>query len=745
MVSYSQLRDLDTTRLTDAAETAGTLAGELSGNAEELTCAAEMPPQMWEGADAESAQLRLGRMPGALEDGSDAFRRGRSGLEDLTEGLQEAREHLEGAHEIAARSPAIVISSSGTVGYYPQQPVSLEEHQHGMELAGQARVIIEEALHMAASADEAAVGQFQSITGDAHGSYFAAFPQAQEDLERVKTLLNYEDIAYDPELLAELNGLLAQYSDDAIFAAEFIDRTNPEALLHRLGEISEFGANLEGDSAEYEDLYLDFQQHFGETLATATREGQVSEEWVQEMMDAGASTMPYKDDNHIGYQVLAPFLEAGGEFGEDFLTPITEHMMRLDKETGGLLGGSDGTAQIEDSDNPYVLGEPTREQANPLNAAMTALGASPDAATAFFNGSRDYADMSYVGLDGDILGAVNDNVAYMMERVVDGSTFAGGHINPDGLGDALEAGATGLSADAPATAERPEHTEEMTRVAGSVVDWVGANPSEVESNSEVLDGMGENLAGITHNYIEDFHHAFTNDETNADAWQMHSHGEPLDLGDYHPERQQNLRQFLQVIGHDQEAAELVWESSMGTMYSEMYGAAVMDGSETIDLVEAGQPHARIMAEMENGQFEAIRDEAFAEAERHNSGLGVLDEVISRGGSEALSEVPVLGRGLSEGWSWGTSQVLDGFRADGVEAAMEGQTEYRREMGEQFDTQTEDVITDALNDSGWVDDMRDSGMSDQEIESEIGRVMEHTRSEHRNLLQVLLDADGRLPD
>lgn len=173
MVTYAQLSAMDTSRLSAAATAAGTLARSLTRRGDEVRSLAQWPNDMWSGRDSMAASFRLTIQSGPLYDASDAFKRGRSVLENLVDGVTAAKEHLRGAQNLLAGT-GMTISPDGTV----TTPVvdSAARAAHHAELARQAVAIIKEALRMAETADENATAALEGGTGGGHGGGGADTP-----------------------------------------------------------------------------------------------------------------------------------------------------------------------------------------------------------------------------------------------------------------------------------------------------------------------------------------------------------------------------------------------------------------------------------------------------------------------------------------------------------------------------------------------------------------------------------------
>lgn len=168
MVNYAQLSTMDVSRLSTAAQAAGTLSRKLSHHGEDVRSAADWPGGMWSGMDAMTASFQLASQVAPLYRASDAFRNGRAALEDLVDGITAAKEHLKSAQDLVAGT-GITISADGTVTTpLVDSPTRADHHSR---LAGQAAAIIQEALRMAEAADDRASASLRgaSTSGDGGG------------------------------------------------------------------------------------------------------------------------------------------------------------------------------------------------------------------------------------------------------------------------------------------------------------------------------------------------------------------------------------------------------------------------------------------------------------------------------------------------------------------------------------------------------------------------------------------------
>ncbi|MGH8791592.1 MAG: hypothetical protein ACRDXX_02995, partial [Stackebrandtia sp.] len=162
MVDYAQLRNLDTLKLTTAAEAAGGLSGTMSNRGGQVASAAAIPAGMWAGADAATASSLMSPLSGPLYDVSDSASRSQGVLEDLVSELKSAQSRLDDAHDLAAGT-GITIGADGAVTTPVVNDAGTADANDA--LARQIRNVIDEAVRMANQADDVAVGALASAGG----------------------------------------------------------------------------------------------------------------------------------------------------------------------------------------------------------------------------------------------------------------------------------------------------------------------------------------------------------------------------------------------------------------------------------------------------------------------------------------------------------------------------------------------------------------------------------------------------
>lgn len=168
MVDYAQLLNLDTSKLTSAAETSGGLSRAITNRGGEVADASQISGEMWLADDSRAAQTKMEPLPDPLYDVSDNAGKSKAILEQLAETLEKAKVKLADARDLVAGT-GITISGDGTI----TTPVvnDLPTHESNQRIAQQARETIDEALKLANDADEEASGGLASAAGTLWGQF----------------------------------------------------------------------------------------------------------------------------------------------------------------------------------------------------------------------------------------------------------------------------------------------------------------------------------------------------------------------------------------------------------------------------------------------------------------------------------------------------------------------------------------------------------------------------------------------
>lgn len=466
-----------------------------------------------------------------------------------------------------------------------------------------------------------------------------------------------EDGELSPEELDEFIEIVAERADNPVFATTLMNDLGPTGLTTGLADVV-FGAY--DNDPTYDTFTADqvnrMYEALGITLATATdptNEHHVDEEWIADLMNLGGSEVTTSDGHWRvnGYELLAPALPQG-QYHEDFLVPVTEHMIAID--ASGNWSNSPPLTQIAAANPDGDYGS------NPVNWALVAIDNNPEAAIDLFDGGgTGLADIDGVNL-GDVE-PVEDPFEYLMGRAGEPGVHTT-TISPDLLGNALESATTGVSTNPAYVPDTPPvHTSRMASLADRLIDHVASNPDEFTSGpkSQMLDNFG----AITAAYIDDFHQAMGSDGT--EAWAVDNLGADLSLGS--PGNEDLASDWLRIIGHDQGATAEVWGASEGLMYNQLESVLGRDDN----LVgEAFEMHGRVTGALTVGSLDAIADGVYQEAADHNAVIDLFAEGAKYGagvGAGIATGNPFVGAGVSQVTGYGVDYVADFFRITEEEA------------------------------------------------------------------------------
>lgn len=469
------------------------------------------------------------------------------------------------------------------------------------------------------------------------------------------------------EELDEFNELLEERGDNPVFATAFMETLGAEGLMTNMADIVfDVYDNDPGDNEFTAEQVNRMYEAIGGTLTTATdtsKEPHVDEEWVADLMNLGGSEVATSDGhwNATGYELLAPALPHG-EYHEDFLVPVAEHIMALDA-TGNWNDGpplSGINASLPDTD--YGT--------NPMNYALEALDHNPRAALNLFS---DYGT-GLEDIDGVDLGdarPVDDPFEYLMDRADDYN----GHrdkLNADLLGNALESATTGVSTDPDhAPASTPLHSNHMAGLTDRLIEYATDNPEKFTEGS--LSPMVDNLGGITASYIDDFQRAMG--DGGVEEWAIDQRGVDLALGSPGGDNAALAGEWMQIIGHDEAATAEVWGASEALMYSQMESAGENYGGEQSSLAynDAFEMHGRLTGALTVGTLEGIADGVYEQAENKNAVWDAFSEGTKYGigaGAGYLTANPWVAAGIGQGVGYAIDPIYDNFRMTEEEARAE---------------------------------------------------------------------------
>ncbi|ADD43627.1 hypothetical protein [Stackebrandtia nassauensis] len=608
-VDFQALRDLDLTELRNRVDAWNAVTGSMTDSVALYSADvhAAMDSDDWAGAAAEQAGIRSGELHALIEAGATEAAAVRDILSTGVERFGAAKTALTDAIAQVDAIAELRITDGGKVELDPAAGGGLVEALwafHISNLQGQVDSAIDdaqtadeeiaEALSLASETDNGADNTFNGQALD-----LEALAQTRADADRVVELFRSDNLPLSPDALRELNSLLDGNTGNPVFAERLMSGLGPAELLIQSEVLM---SDTEGDDAELDDEIL---ANLGETLATATNtdnQPRVDTEWVGEFMTEGAAT---------GYLSAAPLLEHG-DYHEDFIVPVAEHLIRLE----GVR---------DDIGVPY----PDPGENSPLTSALSAVERNPAAATSLLTGSDAYRDMPYVDGGGDELEPADDNVTALLDIAADGNYPE--LLDDAVLGGVIESGATGLSSQTP-DGVRVEHSPRMAEVANSVVEYVADNPGEFAPDGD-LSPVTPHLGVVAADYMEDIHRTYADDGDGSmvpPTISVDAAGNPVNA--FAGRDDASLNQFLAAISRDPDAYATTMGGSLAVLERTVEPAlAASENSDQVAFGHLAQGHGTVMGVMDQGWTEIVNDEHLEAAENRNGFLDALSKGVTAGG------------------------------------------------------------------------------------------------------------------
>lgn len=399
-----------------------------------------------------------------------------------------------------------------------------------------------------------------------------------------------EDGELSSEELDEFNELVAARGDVPQFATALMQNLGPGGLMSSIADVSN---GTYGDEATFTQAQLDaMYESMGLALSTATdptNQPHVHQAWVADLMNLGAGNVHTSDGSFAGngYKLLAPALPHG-VYHEDFLVPVTEHLLALDTVTDWHHTQPMGNGDFE----------------NPINYALEAIDHNPAAALNLFTeGGVGLEDIEGVDLDGVF--PVTDPYEHLISMAEHEGAAA--PIDPNLLGDALEAASTGVSTDPErpyGSDERLQPNEERATFTERLIADTIVEPERFVTGN--LSEMLDNFAGITTTYIDDFQRELSSESVN---WAANWGGVALSfdrVAGLLPDGRDPMSNWLWMIGHDEAAMGEVWGASEALLHEQLGRAPEhYNGQSSIAYGNAFEMHNRLTADLTVGALDGI--------------------------------------------------------------------------------------------------------------------------------------------
>jgi predicted RNA-binding Zn ribbon-like protein len=385
--------------------------------------------------------------------------------------------------------------------------------------------------------------------------------EAMREAERIAQLLKTKGDGMSPEEFDRLNTDLARFKDDRLFQERLATTIGARGLLDfwaDLADLSDGGALQRARTGQLDD----FQRNLSLTLAGATQsDSPAMRNWENEVVRLGEERIQARGGQVYGYQIMSSLLRTG-DWDNRFLNDYGNALVATEKAM--KIPANQWRGSLSPMPRLNFIGEDIG--LDPMTGLMTALSASPNAATEFFNAT-----------------APADNAQYVLR---DRHTFDDSPVNgKDGkaaweaTGAALNAAATGTDPNDPMVRPAdlaPAHRQVLDRSLLYLSERGDDFPAE----------MRDDMAKILTRYSDVVHHSAS---TLAD-----------DTDDPRLLDRHQLLEVSKQISRNQDAYGLLNESMNREMIRDIYGDRPNDPKET--LLRAGAT----VGFLEEARYQALK-------------------------------------------------------------------------------------------------------------------------------------------
>lgn len=598
-------------------------------------------------------------------------------LRDAHRDLTEIQKSLKRAIDVDAKKHSIQVSSDadgGVICKYVDR--SGEQTKDTAAQTAYLQNFADRVASLVAQATEID-GSVTRALGKIHGNDSHDFGHATyeslDDVQRERTVqlakkslsLHESGEELSPTELAEFRTLMQGNAKDREFAVEFYRDMGAKDALRFEAQLAINASS--GDDKTRLELARSIQKDMGIALATATdppsgkdnphtsfREDRtyLGKAWINELKKVGLQPLGVGLDHGepVGYQALASLLRYG-TYDKAFLNPIAEELVKQERE-----GATWPVPNPHNGDLHFGLNLADEKSPgwDPMTGVLTAFGNSPDASTAFFNGSTGGGNSGLKRLDNleFFLSDENGRKEWLPDKT-------SGLTDPDdasrvpakqALGEALQSATTGR----PYGDEGPlkPHTRAQADVFEGVVKEVGGNPGSVKHDGE-LAAIAPHLGNMSAEYMYDIQRTFAGGDSSG--YFDHA-GAAADLNSAEAGQ---LKQFLQATAEDPKAYGAIMNSQQAVTTEAVRGAMADPGSETLAAVteRAARPGGQIAGCTAEGQADSIAaaDNSTQKVQDYNKNLEEGDKWIGRIAEMAANHIPVAGDAVN----WLTEDIREG--------------------------------------------------------------------------------------
>ncbi|MDJ0380147.1 DUF6571 family protein [Streptomyces sp. G-G2] len=384
---------------------------------------------------------------------------------------------------------------------------------------------------------------------------------AMKDAERIAKLLKNKGDDMSPEEFDQLNKDLAKYKDDRLFQETLATSIGPRGLLDFWADLADpsDGGTLQRSR---HDQFGDFQRNLSLTLAGATQsDSPAMRAWENDMVNLGGERIQTRGSQVYGYQVMSNLMR-NGDWDNRFLNDYGNALVATEKKM--KLPANYWNGGIPPVPKMNFIGEDFGR--DPMTGFMTALAASPNAATEFFNATQP-----------------TDNAQYVLG---DRQTFddtplnsKDGNSSRDATGAALVAAATGVDPNN-VTARPDDLTPEHRQVLDRSMKYLA------ERGDDFPPEMRDDMAKILSTHSDVVHHSASAMSDNPNDPRLLNRGDLLEVS--------------KQLSRDQNAYGMLNEAMNREMIQDIHSDHPGDPKETL------QRAGNTVGFLEEARYQALK-------------------------------------------------------------------------------------------------------------------------------------------
>lgn len=594
--------------------------------------------QLWRGKAATAAKRPMGDLQLALNRAAEQLEAVPKLLREHGEQLAELQARLKGI-VANAREVGIDVSNTGGVTV----PADVTERAAQAKMPDPLKAVMEDirgVLDAASELDMDTADALRKILTaeplDAH-QVGADYRDAVKDARRAAELLDkLNDDPFNKEHRAELLKLLKEHGEDSEFATTLLTKLGGRGSMDALALVA-FMGNAEpslypGERPSAAELRA-LQARLGGVLALGTNpdspfhvDMSKDSEWMKDFRAAGKDKLDIGLTDRMqpyGYQLLGAALHSG-KYSTEFLNAVGSDMYEMDKD-GRFQANAPNTAlNLSHGDINFI--DDVGAGFDPINGLMLALEENPEAATDFFAGENE------------------SRIGHLLDRDdwADDGIGGANRVSPDDSSQALV-----IDALAAASGGAQPGTEGFG-IAKETVNHLGETGGEGLSNDQARESMGRLLQGQLVN---------VNDALGQGKWGFDPGAMSRVLGD---------------VAHSPEAyarlanAERAFTASQMEQIMGAYNPSAGDTPAGVraDLADKAENMGRMLAHLNEGKEDAIRDRWDNEAGTYNDRVDDIGELGGYALGKAVAQIP--GADLLVGPA--LDRIMEGARVDYSEYA-----------------------------------------------------------------------------